>query len=579
MKKSKLVIILLCLVLALTACGGNKPQESSTAVASQETTVAVSTEQKVTWDIKNADENFPLEQYVADEKAKWNIGRNVDLTWYFNYNHHYGTKPWTEYECLKVAADITGINVTGTIPTGDGAEKVRLMMASNELPDLITLGYGDPLASELIDGGYVYSLDDLMDKYIPEYKSEFPESLRISGTYEKDGKLYSFAGVSQPEWLLKQKTDPGANGNFSYNVRKDLWIAMGKPSIATPDELENTLRLFKKTYPTLNGKTSVGIVGYSAGQGAMMTMGNSFGIYGGNVGNNLPYYDESTKIATVKYLNPNYPVFIAYMNKLFREGLLDPEIFIKDDQKVIETLSTNGFMMPYVWHAADPANAILDAKDPESHFIAIPPMSATGKPFAYPGNMRIGGAVMTFITQKCTDPEAAIKLVRYGLSPTGTMQVSQGTPGKHWISKDGIFTRPQAEADELSKDAGAYLNRTGVWDYYSLWYPPMAGKRNDSPDRVAFDIPNSVPYSFDSSILAFNMSPNPANDEGVAAATIEKIADSQYKAIMAKTAEESANIITKMINDIKAAKDFDKLQQFLTNQYQKNVEKFGAPIY
>ena len=570
MNKNKLIIIFVCIMLLLASCGGKEAEITESSSESKQTQTSGAA---LSWDImKNVDETFPVEQYVKDEKEKWNIGRNVEFTWYFNYNHHYCTKPWTEYEALKIAADITGINVTGTIPTGDPSEKVRLMMATNELPDFVTLGYGDPLGLELIEGGYVYCLDDLISEYVPEFKNEIPSVVRDSGIYEDiDGKMWSISGVTLPEWLLKEKKDPSI-GNFSYNVRKDLWKALGEPSIATPDELYNTLKLFKKTYPTLNGKTSIGISGYATGVGAMMTIGYSFGIYDN-------YYDEATKICTLSYFNPNYPEFIAYMNKLYREGLMDPEIFIKDDQKVIEDLSTCAFMMPYVWHAADPANAVLNAKDPESHFIAIPPMSATGKPFAFPGASRIGGAVETFVTKKCKDPEAAVKLIRYGFSPTGTMQICQGTPGIHYYVENGVYYRPEKLVDEINKDPAAFNNRTGIWDYYSLWYQPMPGKRSDSPDRVKYDIPNSVPYAFDSTIMRYKMTPSGSTDAGVALATILTIANNATRAIAAPTAEESAQIIEKMLKDIRNTKDYDKLEKFMTERYTKNLERFGGPLY
>lgn len=394
--KRRLTIAASALALMLTACDAGKSASSSesappssgsaspSGASSAAPSAGASAGEKVSWDItKNVDDSFPFDQYVQDEKAKWNVGRNVDFTWYFNYNHHLTTKPWTEYEALKTVAEITGINVTGSIPSGDPNEKIHLMMATNDMPDLITLPFGDAAGEELIKGGYVYSLDELIDKYIPDFKSEVPQVLREIGTYEEiDDRMWSISGVTNPEWLLKEKKDP-IIGNFSYSVRKDIWNELGHPSIATPDDLYNTLKLFKEKYPTIDGKTSIGISGWGKGEGALSTIGYSFGIHD-------IYCDEAGSACTVKYMNPNYPDFIAYMNKLFREGLLDPEIFVKDEQQVSEDLATSAFMLPYVYHAAGSANTILDAKKPDSHFIAIPPMSATGKPFSFPGQSRMG---------------------------------------------------------------------------------------------------------------------------------------------------------------------------------------------
>ncbi|MBB6670119.1 extracellular solute-binding protein [Cohnella nanjingensis] len=575
-QKKSLMMIMAGMMVLLSACQdkGNQPSASSSPSATvQPSSSASATGNKVSWDItKNVDENFPFEQYVQDEKAKWNVGRKVDFTWYFNYNNHVATKPWTEYEALKTAAEITGINVTGTIPNGDPNEKIHLMMATNDMPDLITLGFGDPAGEELITGGYVYSLDELIDKYAPEFKNEIPQILRDIGTYEDiDNQMWSISGVTNPDWLLKEHKDPIV-GNFSYSVRKDIWTELGQPSIATPDDLYNTLKLFKEKYPTIDGKTSIGISGWNKGDGAVQTIGYSFGI-------NDNYCDDATGVCSVKYMNPKYPEFIAFMNKLFREKLLDPEIFIKDEQQVNEDLATSAFMLPYVYHAAGPANAILDSKKADSHFIAIPPMSATGKAFSFPGQSRMGGATQTFITKKNKDPEAAIKLLRYGFSTTGTMQISQGNPGKHYQVKDGVYFRPQAEAEQVEKDVTAYLNKTGIWDYYSLWYQPMPGQRSDSADNVAYDIPNSVPYAHDSTNESYRMTPSGTSDEGIALTTVGKLADNVVKAITASTPEKSAQIVEKMIADMRNVKNYSKLEAYMTDRHKKNVERFGDPVY
>lgn len=577
MKTGRLVVFAICLAMLFTACGKNGDGGETTAPTQSETATSGTTEgteATVSWDIfTNVDDSFPFEQYVKDEKAKWHIGREVNFTWYVNYTGHYATKPWTEYEALKTVAEITGITVTGEIPTIDPTEKMRMMMATNDLPDLITIGFGDPIGHELIAGGHVLCLEDLINQYVPEFNDELPQILREIGTYDDiDGKMWSISGVTNPEWLLKEKKDPGI-GNFSYNVRKDLWMDLGEPSIATPDDLYNTLKLFKQTYPTLEGKTSIGIGAYAGGEDVLMTIGYSFGVY--NV-----YYDEETRICTTKYLDPDYPRFIEYLNRLYREGLMDPDMFGKDSQTATEDLSSRVFMLPYVWHALDQgANQILESKDPDSHFIAIPPMDATGEGFKFPGASRVGGAVQTFITKDCVDPEAAVKLIRYGFSPAGSMQVGQGNPGQHYHVENGVFFRPEREAQKMAEDSAAYLNKTGIWCYYMLWYQPMPMRRDYSEDRAKYDVPNSTPYAYDSTIETYMMIPSPTTDEGVARNTVEAIAGARYAAIMAPTAEESAQIIQQMIRDIRNAVDYDKLEKYMTERYQKNLEKFGGPLY
>ncbi|XID93044.1 hypothetical protein ACF3MZ_00445 [Paenibacillaceae bacterium WGS1546] len=61
-----------------------------------------------------------------------------------------------------------------SIPTGDGTEKVNLMIATNALPDLVTMDQNDPSVQKLISQGLVYSYDELIEQYAPELKNEIP---------------------------------------------------------------------------------------------------------------------------------------------------------------------------------------------------------------------------------------------------------------------------------------------------------------------------------------------------------------------------------------------------------------------
>ena len=521
--------------------------------------------------MEHVDADFPVDQYIADQTAKWNLGRKVEFDWYFNYNHHYGLKPWSEYDALKVAADITGIDVTGDIPTGEPREKVTLMMSTNTLPDLITLGYGDPLALDLITGGYIYCLEDLLAEYEPDFLAELPRSLFELNTVEAvDGKMWGISGVTMPEWQFSNKY---GLGGYGYTTRKDIWEELGSPSIATPDDLYNTLLAFREKYPTMNGRDSIGITTFAQGIFPVNTIGYSFGVYD-------VYHNETDNKTYPKYENPGYYDLIMYMNKLNVAGLLDPELFIRDDQSVTDVLINNAFMLPHVFWACDQANTVLRANDPNSVFVTIPPMSATGQPYKAPSGGSRLGAVQTYVTKNCRDLEAAARLFAYGFSPEGTMQTSRGTPGIHYYVNDGIWEVSPEVYEATQTDWGAYTNKTGLWDYYSLWYAPMPQKPTDSEVAVQYNRANTDPYAFDATIYTYNMEPLPDSDEGIAATNLKTLCDREHpRAIMAQSEEEARSILEKMLQDMREINNYDKLVDFLTEQYNKNIEKFGGPKY
>ena len=570
MKKIGSLLLAAAMVLCLSACGGNGKVEPPKTSDDKKDPDAFAKE--VSWDVsQNVTEDFPFDQYVQDEKEKWHLGREAELDWWFQFPYHQCDKAFSEYDALKTVVDITGIDPTGRKPVGSDMEAVNLMMATGDFPDIMTLDASHLLVRALIDGGYVYTMDELVEKYEPGFKDQVPEPVKTAGTYE-DGKWWGVLGLVAPEWKYTGE-EPYDLGNHAYNVRHDIWEALGRPSIATPDDLYNTLKLFKEKYPTLGGKQSVGIVGYgSSADGTLLTMGYSFGL------KQYISVNQSNGQVVSRYEDPNYGAFVEYMNKLYREGLLDPEFFVKDTQQQTETLANNGFMFPYVWHAEDDANALLKEENPDSVFVAIPPMSATGKAYSFPGKSLMSGESITLIPKTCSDPEAAIRLIRYGYSTAGSLQLLKGNPGEHYLVENDTVYLSDKVKEGYDIDKNAYNKKTGIGDYYALVYMPLKEDTNLDKYRLEYDVPNSYKYSYDSTIETYQMEPDSVSDEGIALTSIRSIGVRETAlAITAASAEDAAAIVAQMQQEIKAVPSYEKLVAYWTNQYKKNQERFGEP--
>ncbi len=573
MKKTsliKLVSLLLSAALLLPLAACSEPAEQTPATTTGQSTGNAVTTKEVSWNIlENVDESFPLDEYIQDEKDKWYLGREAVLDWWFQFPWKQFNESFAEYEALMTILEITGVDVEARISVGDAMEAMNLMMATNDFPDLMSMDPAHPAVQMLVNGGFISSIDELAAKFEPGFLEECPQVVKQAGTI--GDTFWGIVGVTVPEWKYAGE-DPIDLGNQSYNVRHDLWVEMGKPSIATPDDLYNTLKLFKEKYPTLGGKESIGMVGYgNAADGTLLTIGYSFGL---KQDISVNTQDDSV---TTRYLDPNYEAFVTYMNKLAREGLLDPEFFVKDVQQQMESCATNAFMMPWVWHALDTANTALKAQDPESVFIAIPPMSATGEEFSFRGSSTLGGASMTLIPKKSKDAEAAMRLIRYGLSPAGSLQMYRGNPGSHYVVNSGIFDQSEAVKNAALSGNWADWNKTvGIGDYYHFYCSPMEETYNYDKLRMEYDVPNSWKYSYDGTNELNGMTPDSLSDAGIAFTTIQSLGSRMTAlAIMATTPEESASILKEMQASIRTTKDLDKLEEFWTSQYRSNIDTFG----
>lgn len=571
--KHLLALLLSVAMLLCCACGGTDEPNTPDTPDGEEGGYRAVTDVETTWDVtKNVDETFDLEQYKADEHEKWYLGYEATLELWTPFSWKSCNHSFSNYSALSTVKEITGVDITCNVALSDATEALYMMMTTGNWPDIITLDGATPIVNELIEGGYVYSLSELAELYDPDFLTSIPEAMYQAGCVMGDDTMWGMVSDICAEWKYEGGEINGNLGNQGYMVRHDIYEALGEPSIATPDDLYNTLKLFKETYPTLDGKPSIALAGYGTnGDGTLLTIGYSFGL---KQEISVNYDDNSV---TTRFLDPNYEEFVVFLNKLYREDLLDPEFFVKGAQQSTETAASNAFMMPWVYHALDEANNILKQTDENSVFVAIPPMSATGKDFSYRGSSRMNGSSIALVTKKCSDPAAALRIMRYGASPAGSLQMYKGNPGEHYIVTDGVMYQSDEVYNAVQSGNFAEWNLTeGVNDFYFFYYSPTEEGQRVSALREEYDIPNTWKYSYDGTNELFKMSVDTTTDAGIAYTYLTQIGwTEQAKAITSASEEECRQIVQEMQAEIRSVANLDKLEEFWTNQYRANIEAFG----
>jgi putative aldouronate transport system substrate-binding protein len=208
---------------------------------------------------------------------------------------------------------------------GDPIEKLTLMLAAGDYPDLVRL-YRTDIAQNYIKAGALLELGPLMDKYAPNMikrnQQFFPMWKALSGV--DDGKiwLYTYSapddsyGIARPflEWVL----------------RSDMLAQQGYPSIKNEQDLLAVLKQGLKDNPkTADGKPTVGIAYPLAAWGTtgalVITYLTNLGKYHHFTYNHGMLYDYDAK----KFIDitsiPQYKEGMKFWNTAYREGVLDKE--------------------------------------------------------------------------------------------------------------------------------------------------------------------------------------------------------------------------------------------------------------
>lgn len=199
----------------------------------------------------------------------------------------------------------------------DWSEQKSIMLASGELPDII-IGDQTFTSEDIVNNQDLFQpMDDLIEQYMPNYKkalAEYPQIKKVS--IFPDGKMYSLA-----------KNLPSRPSVRNQPIINKTWLdKLGLKAPTTVDELENVLKAFKEKDPNGNGKA------------------DELPVIGTNKSLNLNLLDpfmeadpydtnfvlESGK-PVYKYATAGYKEGVKWLNKLYKEGLIDTEAFTADD--------------------------------------------------------------------------------------------------------------------------------------------------------------------------------------------------------------------------------------------------------
>jgi putative aldouronate transport system substrate-binding protein len=277
--------------------------------------------------------------------------------------------------------------------SSDWNEQKSLLFASRDMPD-IAIGNQTFTTTDISSNrDYFIPLDGLIDAYMPNLKAAFAETpeLRRACT-APDGKIYTL-----PARL------PARPITRNMLIINKAWLdRLGLAEPQTLDELYQVLKAFKEQDANGNGDPNDEI---PCTDGYGMDFLTPFGILDCNE-TNLMIKDG--KVVDIRAI-PEYREGIAFMARLYADGLLDPEMFTQDDTMRNGKYQSPGVSrvgMSFQWTP----DAVFGAWSGE--YIALAPLiGPDGKRYAQGdpnGVWAISGNEMA-ITTACAYPEAAAR--------------------------------------------------------------------------------------------------------------------------------------------------------------------------
>lgn len=340
--------------------------------------------------------------------------------------------PWEQMPYFTEMEAKTGIRWEFDLASQDSAkERKGIVLASGDYPDVF---FGTDLTDEELmnygSQGALIDLTALIDAYMPNLKAllEANPALRALIT-SADGSIYAL-----PYYTCVPRDV--ANGKLWINTE---WLkAVGLEMPKTLDEYYEALKAFKEKDPNGNGQADELPLAFAKDGNTLVKQLRvailpALGIVTSN-GNERLYLDDAGKVHYI-FASPAYKEYLAFMNKLYNEGLIDPESFTQTGSQLVAKGNQT-----LVGSFSNLASYLMDTMEHYTYYAAIPPMTSALNDQQIWNKNFVGNIGTYAITSACKYPEAAARWADYFYSFEGGVFTSQGPEDLGWKYDDDART-------------------------------------------------------------------------------------------------------------------------------------------
>lgn len=426
------VLLVLTLVFSFSGCGSSGSDSSATstgATASQTDSAAASSSAEKL-------EPITFSIFFADPNPCWNDMKD---------------------DRGKVITEKTGVTLQTEFAVGDVQQKISLIAASGEYPDLIQSKF----TNVMVDAEALVDLTPLIEEHAPNIKKVYGDYLNRQRWSYDDKSIYEIATV---DTVNNMPFDTTSGFELQYSVLKEL----GYPKIKTVKDFENAIKAYKDKHPKIDGKETIGLSLLADDWRWMITVTNPAFIATGAPDDGEWYIDPKTYEAKKHYFRPEEKEYFRWLNHMNNIGLLDKESFTQkyDQYKAKIASGTILALIDAEWEYGDGENALRKDGKGERAYAHFPVVLDENMKNTTNYLSGFSGGNGTSITTKCKDPVRAIKFLDYLSSDEGQVLINWGIEGKHYKVENGKRVIPQEIQDRNTNDNTAFKKETGLGSYF-----------------------------------------------------------------------------------------------------------------
>lgn len=358
------------------------------------------------------------------------------------------TSPSQNGEIEQQLEELTGYQVEVTwVPDTSYTDKVSVILASGELPDIIVGKGKDSNIISAVDDDTFWQLDD----YIPKFEnlSQMNPDIQLNASF--NGKTYG----------IYRKRDTMRAGII---IRRDWLEKLGLETPTTVDEFTEMLRAFKTQDPDGDGKDDTYGIAIPKWDGK-----NNFGPFDQiatwfGVPNAYEIDEEGNVVPD--FLTDEYNEYLDYAKSLYEEGLINQDFavlstdnwndeFVNDEAGVIIDMQSRGMDLSKLMAKKHG----VEGEDGSQWVTMIANVKTDNGDFVLPTS---GYSGMLLIPKSSVDTEERLMEVLDFIDKTnseeGQMLLNKGIEGVNYeFGADGTYTQLTIEDEALKAQNKADL--------------------------------------------------------------------------------------------------------------------------
>jgi len=446
LKKLVSVLLLLTLVLSLAACGGEQQAQGTTPTPSSPTSTS------------SSGTNQPAVE-KDPETGLTPMANRTPITFHM-FIRDPGQAPDPNNPVLKKITELTGVTIEFEFLVGDLNEKVGVLLASGEYPDMM---FGAD-AKKFFDAGALVPLEDYIMKYpnLRAHYEPFMDKMKagFDGEHAYTLENYNLERIASPIFQ---------NGGAGFFLQKAVIEDAGYKVPKTVDEYFTMINNYRAKYPTIDGVPTIGFEILCDGWRDFCLRNPALHLLGStNEGDVI--VDQTTLKSSLYQITDTAKAWYRKLNEEYHKGTIQPETFTQTYDQYIARISSGAVlgMFDQFWNFQQADNTLEADGKFERSYICVP-LANPGLKDAYleAKSGTISGTGGITVSVDCKDVDRLMAYYDWLLNREVQDYLAWGVEGKDWVKVGTVGKALTPERRELMRDTAKKRDLTGdtLWQY------------------------------------------------------------------------------------------------------------------